>query len=152
FARAARVRPMARAADGRDSRERAAGVMLRDGAWRNASGGRIDRTRPIAFTFNGTPLRGFEGDTLASALLANGIRVCGRSFKYHRPGGIIGAGYEEAGTVVQLAGADDAPNWPATRVRLRDGLVASSVHCWPSVGFDALAAIELFSAWVPAGF
>ena len=71
---------------------------------RLATGGRIDRTRPLNITFNGRPYQGFEGDTLASALLANGVSLTARSFKYHRPRGIVGSGVEEPTTLVELEG------------------------------------------------
>ena len=119
---------------------------------RNPSDGRIDRARPIEFTFNGTRYRGFAGDTLASALLANDVRLTGRSFKYHRPRGIVGIGFEESGTTVQLSGTEDAPNMPVTRARLYEGLVASTVNCWPSPAFDVGAIIQAFSRLLPAGF
>ncbi len=100
-------------------------------------GGRIDRTRPIGFTFDGRRYQGFAGDTLASALLANGVRLVGRSFKYHRPRGIFSAGAEEPNALVQLgAGARTEPNVRATQVEIFDGLAARSQNCWPSVGFD----------------
>ena len=116
------------------------------------SGGRINRDRPLGFTFNGTQLKGFEGDTLASALLANGISLTARSFKYHRPRGIIGAGVEEPGTLVELLGEDASGNRPATTVPLRDGLVARSVNCWPSPRFDIGAVNQLIARFIPAGF
>ena len=115
-------------------------------------GGRIDRTRLVSFTFNGRQLSGFEGDTLASALLANGVRLTARSFKFHRPRGIVGAGPEEPTTLVELEGADASANQPATTVRLRDGLRARSVNCWPSPGFDLGAINQLFTRFLPAGF
>lgn len=115
-------------------------------------GGRIDRTRRISFTFNGRAYSGFHGDTLASALIANGVRLTARSFKYHRPRGIIGAGVEEPGTLVELEGEDASANRPATTVALRDGLKARSVNCWPSPGFDLGAVNQLFTRFLPAGF
>lgn len=119
---------------------------------RRASGGRIDRNRPLHFTFNGKPYEGFEGDTLASALLANGIRVTARSFKYHRPRGIMGHGVEEPATLVELDGEDASGNRPATTVPLRDGLGARSVNCWPSPEFDLGGVNQLLSRFIPAGF
>ena len=115
-------------------------------------GGRIDRTRRISFTFNGRSLSGFHGDTLASALIANGIRLTARSFKYHRPRGIIGSGVEEPGTLVELEGADASANRPATTVALRDGLKARSVNCWPSPAFDLGAVTQIAARFLPAGF
>ena len=119
---------------------------------RRADGGRIDRNRPLRFTFNGKPYEGFEGDTLASALLANGVRVTARSFKYHRPRGIIGHGPEEPATLVELDGEDASGNRPATTVPLRDGLSARSVNCWPSPEFDLGGINQLFARFLPAGF
>ena len=115
-------------------------------------GGRIDRTRRISFTFNGRSLSGFHGDTLASALIANGIRLTARSFKYHRPRGIVGSGVEEPGTLVELEGADASANRPATTVPLRDGLKARSVNCWPSPAFDLGAVKQIAARFLPAGF
>ena len=116
-------------------------------------GGRVDRSRPLDFTFNGKRYTGFQGDTLASALLANGVRLVGRSFKYHRPRGIVGSGVEEPNALVQLGtGADTLPNYVATQVELYDGLEASSVNCWPSVDFDLRAVNGLISRFLPPGF
>jgi sarcosine oxidase subunit alpha len=119
---------------------------------RLAEGGRIDRSRPLRFRFNGREYHGFEGDTLASALLANGVRVVGRSFKYHRPRGIQGSGYEDPASVVQLTGTEDAPNALATRLALREGLEANSVNCWPGPNFDVGAMLQGAAALLPAGF
>src|SRR5215468_10110498 len=91
------------------------------------TGGRIDRSRVINFSFDGKSYSGFAGDTLASALLANGVRLVGRSFKYHRPRGILSAGAEEPNALVELrTGARREPNTRATTVDLYDGLVATS--------------------------
>ncbi len=121
--------------------------------WRNPEGGLIDRSRPVHFTFNGARYDGYLGDTLASALLANGVRIVGRSFKYHRPRGIFALGVEEPNALVQLGvGAETEPNTRATQVELRDGLIAASQNCWPSVRFDLGAMTELFSRLLPAGF
>jgi sarcosine oxidase subunit alpha len=120
---------------------------------RLASGGRIDRTRPIGFTFDGRRYRGFAGDTLASALLANGVHLVGRSFKYHRPRGIFSAGAEEPNALVQLgAGARTEPNVRATQVEIFDGLTARSQNCWPSLGFDLGEVSDLLGRLFPAGF
>jgi sarcosine oxidase subunit alpha len=120
---------------------------------RLSSGGRIDRTDERRFTFNGRTLRGFAGDTLASALIANDIGLVARSFKYHRPRGLVAAGEEEPNALVQLGdGAWSEPNIKATRVELYDGLVARSVNCWPSAGFDLGALADLCHALLPAGF
>ncbi len=121
--------------------------------FRLANGGLIDRSRPLAFAFNGRPLAGYAGDTLASALVANGVTLVGRSFKYHRPRGIVGAGAEEPNALVQLdTGARTEPNLRATQIELRDGLVASSQNCWPSVGFDIGGINDRLSELLPAGF
>ncbi|TSD86857.1 sarcosine oxidase subunit alpha family protein [Mycobacterium sp. KBS0706] len=117
-------------------------------------GADIDRSQGVAFAFDGTSYRGYEGDTLASALLANGVHLMGRSFKYHRPRGVISAGPEEPNALVQL-GPDAArtdPNSRATQVELFDGLVARSQNRWPSLRFDFQAVNDLFAPLIPAGF
>ena len=119
---------------------------------RLSSGGRLDRSQPVSFHFNGKPYTGFQGDTLASALIANGVRVTARSFKYHRPRGIVGSGVEEPATLVELEGEDAAGNTPATTVMIRDGLRANSVNCWPSPEFDIGGINQLFARFIPAGF
>ena len=117
------------------------------------AGGRIDRRTRLAFTFNGKRYEGHEGDTLASALLANGVSVVARSWKYHRPRGIVACGVEEPNAIVQLeTGADTVPNARATELTLYDGLVANSVNAWPSVEFDVMAVVGLFARFMPAGF
>ena len=117
------------------------------------AGGRIDRARPIEFTFNGQKLQGYRGDTLASALLANDIHLIGRSFKYHRPRGIQTAGPEEPSALVQLGeGARTEPNLRATEIELYDDLVAASQNCWPSVEHDIGAINGVLSPLFPAGF
>ncbi len=122
-------------------------------AHRLESGGRIDRTRPIGFSFDGRRYQGFAGDTLASALLANGVHLVGRSFKYHRPRGIFSAGAEEPSALVQIAsGARTEPNMRATQIELYEGLSARSQNCWPSVGFDLAEVTNLLSPLFPAGF
>ena len=116
-------------------------------------GARIDRSQTLHFRFNGKPYQGFAGDTLASALLANGVRLVGRSFKFHRPRGIYSTGIEEPNALVQLgAGASSEPNLRATQVELFDGLEAASVNCWPSVKFDVWSLNDRFSSMLPAGF
>ncbi len=103
---------------------------------RLAQGGRIDRTRPLSFTFDGKRLQGFAGDTLASALLANDIGLVGRSFKYHRPRGLMAAGVEEPNGLMHLGtGAAGEPNARATQVELHADLVAAAQNCWPSPAF-----------------
>ncbi|MEQ9328807.1 MAG: 2Fe-2S iron-sulfur cluster-binding protein [Rhodospirillales bacterium] len=105
--------------------------------FRLPAGGRIDRSRTIGFTFNGQQYQGHPGDTLASALFANGVRLVGRSFKYHRPRGIMTAGAEEPNGLVQLEqGEHTEPNLRAPQVELYDGLRAASQNAWPSVEFD----------------
>ena len=122
------------------------------GVMRTDQGGRIDRSRHYAFEFNGRSYRGHPGDTLASALLANDVRLVARSFKYHRPRGIVSAGVEEPNALVQLAGFDDVPNEPATTLALTDGMSARSVNCWPSVDFDLGAMNGHLAPLFPAGF
>ncbi|MFD2580593.1 2Fe-2S iron-sulfur cluster-binding protein [Novosphingobium colocasiae] len=120
---------------------------------RRATGGLIDRATPLHFTFDGRALSGFAGDTLASALVANGVRLIGRSFKYHRPRGILTAGSEEPNALVTLrTGAAAEPNTRATTVELFDGLAARSQNRWPSLRFDALAVNQLFAPLFVAGF
>ncbi|MEK0081815.1 sarcosine oxidase subunit alpha family protein [Benzoatithermus flavus] len=120
---------------------------------RLATGGLVDRTRYYRFTFDGRVLEGHPGDTLASALLANGIRLVGRSFKYHRPRGILTAGPEEPNALVELRkGARREPNTKATTIELYDGLEAASQNRWPSLAFDIMAANQLFSPLFVAGF
>src|SRR5262245_24210720 len=123
------------------------------GAFRLAAGGRVDRSRPLAFEFDGTRYQGYAGDTLASALLAHGVHFVARSFKYHRPRGIFAAGSEEPNALVQLArGARSEPNVRATTTELYDGLVAESQNGWPSLGFDVGALAGTLSRLIPAGF
>lgn len=120
---------------------------------RLAQGGRIDRSRPLSFTFNGRRFEGYAGDTLASALLANGVTLVARSWKYHRPRGIVGSGVEEPNAIVQLeAGSRAIPNARATEVELYEGLTAASVNCWPGVALDFMAMAGAFSRLMPAGF
>ena len=117
------------------------------------SGGLIDRGKPLRASFDGQEITGFAGDTLASALLANGIRLVGRSFKYHRPRGILTAGPEEPNALVELrSGARREPNTRATTTELFDGLEATSQNRWPSLGFDILSISSLFSPVFSAGF
>ncbi|MEO8536474.1 MAG: 2Fe-2S iron-sulfur cluster-binding protein, partial [Betaproteobacteria bacterium] len=121
--------------------------------WRIDGRGTVDRSNPLAFDYDGVGLEGYAGDTLASALLANGVHLVGRSFKYHRPRGIYTAGVEEPNALVQLGkGARTEPNARATTVELYDGLVATSQNCWPSVRFDVGAVANALSPLLPAGF
>src|SRR5882724_6219827 len=121
--------------------------------YRLPQGGRIDRSRPLRFTFNDRSYGGYLGDTLASALLANGVTLVGRSFKYHRPRGIMSAGAEEPNALVQLGGgAYTEPNIRATVAELYEGLSANSQNCWPSVELDIGAVNNALSRLFPAGF
>ncbi|PWE29711.1 sarcosine oxidase subunit alpha [Pararhodobacter marinus] len=116
-------------------------------------GGLIDRSRTLAFTFDGKRYQGHPGDTLASALLANGVRLVGRSFKYHRPRGIVAAGSEEPNALVTLReGARAEPNTRATVAELYDGLVARSQNHVGPLNFDLLAVNDLLSPFFAAGF
>ena len=116
-------------------------------------GGRVDRKRPIRFTFNGKSYTGYQGDTLASALLANGVSMVARSWKYHRPRGILGSGVEEPNALVQLfEGNRLIPNARMTEVELVDGLMAKSIHAKPSIDFDVGAVNGWMSRFIPAGF
>ena len=116
-------------------------------------GARIDNARPITFYFDGTPYRGYAGDTLASALLANGVKIVGRSFKVHRPRGILGSGKEETNALVQLeAGAFAEPNVRATLQPLYPGLRATGQNAWPSVNRDVFAFMGFFKPLLPASF
>ncbi|MBS0393288.1 MAG: sarcosine oxidase subunit alpha family protein [Proteobacteria bacterium] len=120
---------------------------------RSAAGGLIDRSRPLRFRFDGRDFTGFAGDTLASALVANGVRLLGRSFKYHRPRGLLSAGPEEPNALVELRGGDRRePNTRATVAELFDGLEATSQNRWPSLGFDLLAVNRLLGPAFAAGF
>jgi len=117
------------------------------------AGGRIDRSRVVRFTFNGRGYAGHPGDTLASALLANGVLLVARSWKYHRPRGILSAGVEEPNGLVQLFdGARVVPNARMTEVTLVEGLSASSIHASPTIEFDLKAVSGWFSRLIPSGF
>ena len=116
-------------------------------------GGQIDRTKPLSFTFDGRSYQGYHGDTLASALLANDVRLMGRSFKYHRPRGPLTAGSEEPNALVEIGtGASRDPNTRATTAELYAGLTARSQNRWPSLAFDALAINDRLSSFLAAGF
>ena len=116
-------------------------------------GGRIDRSKPLKFRFNGRPFEGYEGDTLASALLANDVTLVNRSFKLHRPRGIVGSGAEEPNAILQIdRGAATVPNLRATQVQLRKGLKARSTKGWPGILFDIGAINDRFSRMFGAGF
>jgi NADPH-dependent 2,4-dienoyl-CoA reductase/sulfur reductase-like enzyme len=121
--------------------------------FRLPSGGHIDRSQALRFRFDGEAATGFAGDTLASALLAKGTRIVGRSFKYHRPRGILSAGSEEPNALVELrSGARREPNTKATTIELYEGLEARSQNHWPSLKFDVLAVNSLLSTIFVAGF
>lgn len=120
---------------------------------RLAAGGLIDRSTRLTFQFDGRPYSGFAGDTLASALMANGLRLLGRSFKYHRPRGLLTAGSEEPNALVELRSQSRRePNTRATTVELYGGLVACSQNRWPSLAFDVLSINGLLSPLFVAGF
>ena len=114
----------------------------------------VDETYRVSFKFNGSRYYGYKGDTLASALLANDIHLVGRSFKYHRPRGIMTSGSEEPNAIVQLHNNSDRtePNVRATEIEIYEGLEASSQNCWPSVNFDIGGINNLLSPLLPAGF
>ena len=122
--------------------------------FRTQSGGRIDRARPLRFTFDGRVYHGAAGDTLASALLANGVHLMGRSFKYHRPRGVLGAGSDEPNALVGVArdAARYTPNLRATQVELYQGLIAESQNRWPSLGCDVGVVNDFLAPLFPAGF
>jgi methylglutamate dehydrogenase subunit C len=131
----------------------AAGSAASSQPFRLAAGGLIDRGRKLSFTFDGRALEGHPGDTLASALIANGVKLVGRSFKYHRPRGILSAGPEEPNALVELrSGARREPNSRATTAELHDGLEAVSQNRWPSLGFDLMAVNSVLSPILSAGF
>jgi sarcosine oxidase subunit alpha len=112
-----------------------------------------DSAQPLGFRFDGQRMQGLAGDTLASALLANGRRLIARSFKYHRPRGVVTAGPEEPCALVDVIGAAGRePNQLATTLALREGLVAESQHRWPSLAFDLMAVNDLIGRFLPAGF
>ncbi|WP_052254253.1 sarcosine oxidase subunit alpha family protein [Leisingera sp. ANG-S5] len=116
-------------------------------------GGLIKGGKPLSFTFDGKRFKGFEGDTLASALLANGVRLMGRSFKYHRPRGVLTSGSEEPNALVELrSGGRQEPNTRATVAELYDGLEANSQNRWPSLQHDFMAINDRFSNFLTAGF
>jgi len=122
-------------------------------SFRITSDGLINRKKPLNFTFDGRKFQGFEGDTLASALLANGVRVMGRSFKYHRPRGVWGAWFDDPNAIfdVTLNGAT-LPNCPATTTQLVEGMMAQAVNAFPSAQFDIKGVLDHFHRFMPAGF
>lgn len=120
---------------------------------RLASGGLIDRRKRFAFSFDGKKMEGYAGDTLASAIIANDVKLVGRSFKYHRPRGIVTAGSEEPNALMTLgSGAFADPNMKAPAVELFDGLEARSQNRFPSLNFDVMAINDQFSSFLGAGF
>jgi heterotetrameric sarcosine oxidase alpha subunit len=122
-------------------------------SFRLPSAGLVDRNTPVSFQFDGKRYEGLAGDTLASALLANGVRLVGRSFKYHRPRGIFSAGPEEPNALVELRTGDRRePNTKATTVELFNGLQASSQNRWPSLAFDILSVNQLAGPLFVGGF
>jgi sarcosine oxidase subunit alpha len=122
--------------------------------WRTDAGGLIDRARELSFSFDGRIFRGLAGDTLASALLANGVHLVGRSFKYHRPRGILAAGTEEPNGLITVRRdrARTTPNMRVTQVELYEGLIATSQNRWPSLSNDYGRINDLLSPFFPAGF
>jgi sarcosine oxidase subunit alpha len=122
--------------------------------FRTASGGLVDRAQRLRFTFDGRSFHGFAGDTLASALLANGVHLFGRSFKYHRPRGILTSGSAEPNALVAVwrDTARYTPNLRATQVELYEGLQAESQNRWPNLACDIGAVNGLIAPFIPAGF
>src|SRR6202789_1295087 len=126
---------------------------IRSQPYRLPHHGIVDRAHPLEFEFDGRRYSGFAGDTVASALLASGVRLVGRSFKYHRPRGIVTAGSEEPNALIELrSGARREANTRATVAELFDGLEARSQNSWPSVRFDVGAVNSLLSPIFVAGF
>jgi len=120
---------------------------------RLSTGGAIDRGRPLAFTFDGKPYLGFAGDSIASALLAGGVRIVGRSFKYHRPRGVWGQWTEEPNAIVDVThDGRTTPNLRATVEKLENDLVVRSVNAAPAAAEDRAALMQAFSAFMPSGF
>jgi len=121
--------------------------------FRLPAGGVINRDAPLSFTFDGKPYQGFQGDTLASALLASGVTLFGRSFKYHRPRGLLAAGSEEPNALTEIGtGANRDPNSRATMVALTDGLVAASQNRFPTLKSDLLSINSRLAPLFAAGF
>jgi len=119
--------------------------------FRLANEGLLNRNKEIEFNFNGKKYTGYEGDTLASALLANGVHLVGRSFKYHRPRGFFGAGVDEPNAKLQVTiNGYSEPNVNATEIELVEGLSATSQNCWPSVEFDVGAINNVLNRFFPA--
>ena len=109
----------------------------------------IDRTREVRFSWNGEPHRGYAGDTIASALAADGVRVLSRSFKYHRPRGLLTASFHDPGCIVQVG---DEPNVRGAHRRVVDGMDVRAQNAWPSLRFDVKAVNQLLSPFLSSGF
>ena len=122
------------------------------GSFRLSNGGRIDRSQPLEFKFNGKTYSGFQGDTLASALMANAVDTVSRSFKYHRRRGLQNFGAADVSSMVQICGANESPNVLASVQPLYQNLEVRSVNCWPSVERDLGSLLSLFSSLMPSGF
>ncbi len=124
-----------------------------DNPARLSDGGLIDRNKPLQFSFNGVNYTGYEGDTLASALLANDIKLVARSFKYHRPRGVFTAGEEEPCALIEIGEGDArTPTSRAPMIPLVQGLITNSQNCWPSVNFDIGRVLDFTHIFWPAGF
>ena len=122
-------------------------------SFRLPTGGGVDRGRPLAFTFDGKPYTGFAGDGIASALLANGVSIVGRSFKYHRPRGIWGAWTEEPNAIVDVTrNGATTPNLRATTEALDNDIAVRSVNAAPTAAADRAALIDRLAPVLPAGF
>lgn len=120
---------------------------------RLSSGGRIDRSKPISFSFEGRQYQGYQGDTIASALLANGVKLVGRSWKYHRPRGVVGDGAEEPNALFQVEyGAHTIANVRGTQAQIYQDMIINSTNAWPSVNFDVMSIFGALSRFLPAGF
>ncbi len=127
--------------------------MSNTGALRTTQGGRIDRSQTVEISFDGKPLTGYAGDTVAATLLAHGKHLVARSFKYHRPRGIMAAGVEEPNALLTLGtGAQTEPNIAATVIESHQGLIARTQNAWPSVAFDLMAVNNKLSNILVAGF
>ncbi len=120
---------------------------------RIAGKGLINREKTLNFKFDGLSYKGFEGDTVASALLASGKKIFGRSFKYHRPRGVLTAGSEEPNALITVGqGAFQDPNVRATTQEVFEGLITKSQNNWPNLQYDILSINDLFSNFLGAGF
>ena len=147
------VRNDARHGDQRRDRQRCFGEARALTGVRLPAGGQVDRGRPLAFTFDGEPYMGFAGDSIASALLANGVRIVGRSFKYHRPRGVWGAWTEEPNAIVDVTrNGRTTPNLRATTEPLENDIAVRSVNAAPTAAADRAALIDRLAPLLPAGF